>query len=374
MSPIPPGYSVPNLSTRGPGGGFADESLEGIATDSEGNLYITGYAYNGSNYDVHVLKYDADGNLVWHRVYDSGGQDYGYGVTLNPTHAVYVVGYRLVGNTYRGVLLKYSLDGELLWQRDFTTGGLADTFYAVAADADAVYAVGESYNGKDFDGLFVRYDPDGNRIWTNLRRTSDNDTAYAVQLRDCLEQERDGETVRIGCHPVVGGGQGKTERSGWLIALDPATGFIESDQTVTTTAPIFAVALSSDSTMYAGGPSPNGDWRIVRADPDFNPLWEIAYDDGGYDRLRDLALDSEGYLYGVGSADHGGNLDVLIVVFDATGKPVSRLRLGDANIGESGHGIVFDITQRLFVAGQERFPDGDTQFLLFRVYNGKTQN
>jgi len=362
-----------NLSDCRPGSGYVDESLEGISTDADGNVYVAGYAYNCSNYDIHVLKYGPDGTLIWHQVYDSGNQDYGYGITLNPTHAVYVVGYRLVGNTYRGVLLKYSLEGVLLWQRDFTTGGLADAFYAVAADADAVYAVGERYNGANFDGLVARFDPNGNAVWWNVWATGDNDTGYAVQLRECLSEERDGQTVRTGCQPVVGGGTGKTERTGWMIDVDSQSGGIQNPTTVTSFAPIYAIALPDDGSLYAGGPGNDGNWRIVRIDADFNPIWNIFYDEGGDDEFRDLTLDSDGYLYGVGTTNQGGSVDVLVVAFDPTGQAVSQLRVAGAN-EESGHGIVFNVAQRLFVSGQERFSSGYSQFLLYRIFNGKTQD
>jgi len=362
-----------NLSDCRPGSGYVDESLEGISTDADGNVYVAGYAYNCSNYDIHVLKYGPDGTLIWHQVYDSGNQDYGYGITLNPTHAVYVVGYRLVGNTYRGVLLKYSLEGVLLWQRDFTTGGLADAFYAVAADADAVYAVGERYNGANFDGLVARFDPNGNAVWWNVWATGDNDTGYAVQLRECLSEERDGQTVRTGCQPVVGGGTGKTERTGWMIDVDSQSGGIQNPTTVTSFAPIYAIALPDDGSLYAGGPGNDGNWRIVRIDADFNPIWNIFYDEGGDDEFRDLTLDSDGYLYGVGTTNQGGSVDVLVVAFDPTGQAVSQLRVAGAN-EESGHGIVFNVAQRLFVSGQEQFSSGYSQFLLYRIFNGKTQD
>jgi hypothetical protein len=276
-----------------------------------------------------------------------------------------VAGYGLFGNTYRGLLLKYNPDGVLQWQRQFTSGGLADTFYGVAADGTALYAVGESFNGVNFDGLFVKYDLNGNLIWRGVRATGRDDTAYAVALINCAQEQRDGLVVPVSCQPVVGGGDGTDVRNGWLIAIESSTGVIQRNAVVAPTTPVAALVAAGDGTLYAGGTNANRDWEVMRLDSGFNKLWSVPFNGNGDGLLRDLTLDAHGVLFGVGRTFSGTNQDVLVLAYDSVGTLLSQFQ-PDSGGDESGHGIAFNVDQRLFVAGLQR----DT-WLLSRTPSGQ---
>jgi len=85
--------------------GFGDGSFlwgQGIATDSWGNVSITGW-FNGTadfggglltslNTDMFVAKFDANGNHVWSENYGDEGYQYGNGVATDPAGNVILAG------------------------------------------------------------------------------------------------------------------------------------------------------------------------------------------------------------------------------------------------------------------------------------------
>lgn len=108
-------------------------SGRGIATDSSGNSYITGYTDVGisgqnlqGNMDYFIAKYNINGDLLWTReVGASGGYTEGNGISASVDGNVYVVGDTSVGisgQTLQGskdyFIAKYNADGDLLWTRE----------------------------------------------------------------------------------------------------------------------------------------------------------------------------------------------------------------------------------------------------------------
>ncbi|MDR4508193.1 MAG: SBBP repeat-containing protein [Candidatus Brocadiaceae bacterium] len=88
-------------------GGNGNESAAGIAVDSAGNAYVTGYTassdfpmanavdgnHNGGYYDCFVTKIDASGARLSYSTYLGGnGEDYGAGIAVDGAGNVYVTG------------------------------------------------------------------------------------------------------------------------------------------------------------------------------------------------------------------------------------------------------------------------------------------
>ena len=86
-------------------GGSSNDLAYSIATDISGNAYITGsflspsitfgantFVNNGTYDDVFIVKYDANGNVIWAK--NAGGNDYDFGfcVTVSSNNIVYVTG------------------------------------------------------------------------------------------------------------------------------------------------------------------------------------------------------------------------------------------------------------------------------------------
>ena len=193
--------------------GTDDDAARGIATDSSGNVYITGgftsasislgtitlHQVGSGGSEFFVAKYDSAGNVLWAKMagsinYESSSP--GAGIAVGESGNVYVTG-SFSGNTlvfdaieittpgsytnYSVFIAKYDAAGNVLWAN--SAGGRANDFsHAIAADADGnTYITGYflsdtmafgSYNlinqstGSFNQSFFIaKYSPLGALLW-----------------------------------------------------------------------------------------------------------------------------------------------------------------------------------------------------------------
>ena len=91
-----------------------------MATLDDGKILVGGYVYNGTNDDFALARYDSDGTL--NSTFGSGGKtitDFGYGsdsisaITLLDSGKILVAGYAYNGTDYDFALARYNQDGDL---------------------------------------------------------------------------------------------------------------------------------------------------------------------------------------------------------------------------------------------------------------------
>ena len=107
------------------------EEGKGVATSSDGSIYITGRTsgdldgetYAGL-YDTLLAKYASDGTKTWTKLLGSSSSDYSGGVATSSEGSIYITGYtrgNLDGETSAGstdaFLTKYSSDGTKAWTK-----------------------------------------------------------------------------------------------------------------------------------------------------------------------------------------------------------------------------------------------------------------
>jgi uncharacterized delta-60 repeat protein len=167
----------------------------GVATDAAGNVIVTGFVWAGADErDVWVRKYDPDGNEDWTATHDgpASASDEGNGVATDSAGNVVVTGYEETAAVGRDVWVrKYDPDGAEMWTQTYNAPQDAtDIGRGVAVDAsDAIIVGGSIFRGPQADNVWVRkYDPAGAEIWTVVYNSdgflSDVVNAVAVDGED----------------------------------------------------------------------------------------------------------------------------------------------------------------------------------------------
>lgn len=152
--------------------GSGDEYARSVVVSGT-QIIVAGYAWNGTNYDIAVARYNSNGSLD--TSFDSDGKvttaigagdDFGTGVALSGSQIV-VGGYSLNGSNYDFAALRYNSNGSL--DTAFDTDGKVTTAIgsgddianAVTMDGSKIVLAGQSSNGTDDDFAMIRYNSNG---------------------------------------------------------------------------------------------------------------------------------------------------------------------------------------------------------------------
>src|SRR5438034_11536727 len=98
---------APNWAWAKSGGSISNDYSNATCTDANGNVYVTG-TFQGStitfgsytlhnvatgSLDIFIVKYDANGNVLWAKSGGGTGYDYAYGICADVNGNVYITGY-----------------------------------------------------------------------------------------------------------------------------------------------------------------------------------------------------------------------------------------------------------------------------------------
>ncbi len=204
-------------------GGTSVETAEGIAIDSENNIYITGssnsadnvFNYNGwqalknNSYDAFLTKLDPNGQLIWSTYCGGNSTDYANSICIDNSNNVYIAGTTGSGDvmgingsksTLTGVndgfIAKYSSNGAKLWSTYFG-GNNYDDIRSLKVDQQnniyisgftssnsllAVNSTKATYNGGYYDSYVAKLENNGTVLWSGYYGGNDWDCVYSLEL------------------------------------------------------------------------------------------------------------------------------------------------------------------------------------------------
>ena len=168
------------------GGVACDESLA-VATDVDGSAYIVGteLSFGAGGVGFFVVKFDAAGRLVWQKIADGAE---GMALAVAPDGSVYAAGTIArdsLGN-FDMLVMKITSAGTLVWQQTYAAGSVADARggMATAPDGSMIVVAGALQSTKvltpDISALILALSPDGTLIFD--KQFQDSETGDGVTV------------------------------------------------------------------------------------------------------------------------------------------------------------------------------------------------
>jgi hypothetical protein len=176
------------LWERAWGGAASDEGMAVATASDGGSVYIAGTAtsFGPSSAGLFVVKFDSAGNLVWQRISDGAA---GNAVAVASDGSVYAAGTTprpgQIG-TFDIVVLKIAAAGSLVWQRTYSAGEVVDPRGRMAAGPDGSIvmagAIQTVRRASDIAALIVKLTSDGALVFDKQFDGRVNETGDGVAI------------------------------------------------------------------------------------------------------------------------------------------------------------------------------------------------
>jgi len=361
-----------------------NDYANGVATDSSGNVYVTGGTKGGldgntsaGNTDLFVVKYNSSGTKQWTKQLGSSGLDSANGITIDSSGNVYVTGVTLGGldwNTSAGAndlfVVKYNSSGTKEWTEQLGSAS-SDFANGVATDSSGnVYVAGGTNGGRggkcsegEADPLVVKYNSSGTKQWTKQYGTGGYDEA------------RGGATDSSGNVYVVGGTKGNLNGISNSGRTDAFVIKFNSSDTKQWTKKLGTwqndlangVATDSSGNFYVTGftyqdldgntSAGNADLFVAKYNSSGTKQWTKQLGTSKHDRARGVVTDSSGNVYVTGDTYGGldgntnaGYNDLFVVKYNSSGTKQWTKQLGTSST-DLANGVATDPSGNVYVTG-----------------------
>ena len=159
-----------------------------VVEATDGGYVVAGSVHSCelANRDVLILKFDADGDLLWRKNYGGSISEYAHAIDQTSDGGYIVAGRsRSFGGGYNTDVWVIKLDssGVIAWQKIFG-GNLFDRAYSVQQTVDGGYILAgatQSFGAGGDDIWLIKLGSNGVMQWQKTYGGSDSDIAYSVQ-------------------------------------------------------------------------------------------------------------------------------------------------------------------------------------------------
>ncbi|MDH6253863.1 hypothetical protein M2347_003590 [Chryseobacterium sp. H1D6B] len=343
--------------------------INSTATDSSGNIYITGH-FNGSvdfdpsptgtkiltsngNADIFIAKLDRNGILVWAGSIGGAEYDRGFGITVDSQDKVYVTGsfrttadFDITSGVFNMTseyidttfILKMDKNAQLIWGK-VTQGTGSDIGTSIAVDAAFnVFVTGNNYGTTDFDPS-----PTGTFTLSN----SFAGQAYLMKL------DSNGNFLNAGA--TTASNQSHYARS-QKIKIDSNNNILIAGSFSGTSDFNFGTA---DNSMTSYGTYGSSDAFVLKVDNNLNYVWATKLGAQFADGAYGLAIDpnnnilTTGYFQGIIVNDYSGRYgeEVFVWALDPAGNQIGLEDYIGPGSGDQGNDIAIDKSGNIYAAG-----------------------
>ncbi len=380
-----------------------------LTTDKDGNTYVAGSfsdtlkvgkekIVSRGSFDIYLLKYTKNGNLIWAKQAGGTDSDEAYKITSDAKGNIYLTGYFSGVADFSGTKLnskgdrdffvaKYNLNGVLDWVKQ--GGGISED-YGTAINVDnlgnvivtgifkgAMTVKTTKYVSKgDKDIFIIKYNPDGEIVWsvTGGGNMADESTAIATNKNNDIYVCGDFEgSVEFNKKLIVSAGKkdvflAKYNKDGiisWLKREGSASGDDHAS----------AIALDNTGniflTGYFSGLSTFGntnltsmgsdDIFLVKYSPTGDGLWAKQTGGKGDEHAESMKLDDAGniYLCGEFNADFTfnqdnirnlGDWDIFVVKYSNSGEMLKGTQISGEGF-DRAYGLGLDALSNIYITG-----------------------
>ena len=371
------------IATTAVGGG--NEAGYCVAVQADGKILVGGTSWNGSNYDIVVVRYNTNGTLDTSFGGGDGivttavgsGNDTGYGIVVQADGKFLITGFDFNGANDDVALIRYNANGTL--DTSFgggdgivTTdvGGGSEVSYNVAVRADGkILVAGYRTAGSNLDFLVMQYNVDGTLDTSfgggdgivTTAVGSGNDTGRSMTV------QADGKILVTGYSSNGSNDDIALIRYNADGTLD--TSFGGGDGIVTTTVGSgneagYSVAVQADGKILVGGTSWNGsNYDIVVVRYNTNGTLDTSFGGGdgivttavgsGTDTGYGIVVQADGRILVTGYSLNGSTNDVVLIRYNTDGTLDARFDLANTLDGtptyiENGTAVVLDSNVQIF--------------------------
>lgn len=302
-----------------------NDRVTAMATDREGNIYVTGYANHITNgNDILTIKYSPLGVQQWLRYYvgPGNGDDKAWGIVVDQASNVYVTGYSTgVGSGKDFTTIKYNSQGTLLWHQRYNEAGNGDDrAWGIVVDrVGNVYVTGDIARiGTDV--YTIKYSPSGTYLWGQLINGTANgdDGAFGIVVDSIgnnifisgyLDNDTTGTDFMIANYDSTGNRRWLRSLNGQGGNEDKAFGIVE-DQDF-----IYVTGYETDSLQGMN-------YLTAKLNFTGDTLWTSSYNGtgGADDKSFGIVVDASGNSYVTGySMGPNQNTDYLTIRYSPEG-------------------------------------------------------
>jgi hypothetical protein len=345
-------------------GGTGYDYCWGIATDSEGNSYVTGYfsgvatfgstelTSSGGN-DIFVAKLDSNGNWQWAKQAggDSDNSVYGSSIVIDSDGNSYVTG---------------AFSGSVIFETSPSTTLISDSgsydIFVARLDSSGNWLWATKAGGTSTDWASnIVIGPSGNSYVTGYFQG----IAYFGTSPNIIELSSSGkDDIFVAKLDNSGnwqwatkaGAAGNNSDHGCAIAIDESenifvTGYFQGTATFITN----SIILTSTSNSI--------DIFVAKLDSSGNWLWAKQAGGTDWDSGNDIAIDTQGNCYITGdfsgratfgstSLESSGGADIFVAKLDSSGNWLYAQQAGGSNTNaDTGCGIDTDYNGNIYVTG-----------------------